>query len=1258
MEKFYCRIKEPVTRSLLLLLLLFVGMTAKATDFTEVTLGTGYEVKFCTNWYGKWTASSDGTLFVKESETADYITVYSDESLSKQVTETALNGTKSLELSVTSGTTYYFKTGGHNLGASVITFTFEAKGEEKITLTKASPADGDMLSVTGSGKVSLTFDRAISVEGATITSGVNSADLTVNVISSFYAGCDFKSTLNGWLQSGAVKEGDDVTITFKGITMAVNANVKYGTDGTLTLNYKAPKAPVTLVSLTKPEKFKESWTAGDADGIVTFTFSGDISTTELPTATISYGNLDKDSEGGYYKESITPKVSGKTVTLDLTGEDRSGNVATVLSGLTDEEKAENYYTQWNVSLKGVKDADGNTVYSDAQGSVGSFGTAIPVDDSTVGTDVTTEFTPADGGTLTDNLEIYISPAAAISSYTGVKFEYEDSEGATQEVVVAKAGITETTEDGGLTLAVPVPAAAKSGSNVVVTLDGLALASGYTGAITATYNVPVEFSVTLLNPESTTWKTLDAGTILKVKPTHYSEIGYMRYAIYDAASGECVKAFSENMDKDDATQTVSYEVFGDYTLYENHTYNLIFDAWPSETDKRKRQNHIGTDTLTITGASEEFKFSTVKYVSIDPAMSEDYVIETTDQNVFTVTFDGKVTLDETVTALNAESGTSVEFSSITAGSDAETADGKTYSTVWNLTVPASFLVNSPTAISFSVKAYDKDGLLVEGNTGEKAGSYLSFSYSCSVGAPDFTITPAEGTVYGKLSTFTASYSGGIDLSYLKNDASAELRNANGEVVATVASAAQYVPDDEADNYSYNPTQVKIVLSDEISYPFGEYTLVFPYRYFSLGSDMTASYSKATSFKFTLANVPATVTKDYDFAPVTVDPADNSTVEKIEAIKLTFSEDVVVNTKVGTPVKAYIEGDSGASTTYYGKVYSDPLDTKSVYVEFDNAITTAGKYTVDIAMGVIGNSEYGTSDFTSGKCNIQLLYTYTVSGTKTETNVTIDPAVGTVTSLNKFTLLWPDFAEVGESYYDAQAKIELKNADGEVVAEGTCSYDWDVMNSIYVTLASEVTAEGTYTLVIPEKYFILMKADNSTTDDSGHTFTYTIGGTQTTEKVTSTPADGSTVTSLKNITLTWDDEKEVADNGNCTEPIVIYDAEGKSVAEIKGANIVSGSAWNAMDLNLSEPITAVGTYTMKVPAGRFLLGSDGDRESVAHEFTYTIESTSDIAGIKADAQGRYNVYNVSGVRIKSTDNAAALKNLKPGLYIINGKKVTMK
>lgn len=1096
MEKFYSKMKNPLSKGLLLMLLLFVSVAAKATDFTEIELGKGYSIAmFASSQYYKYTATSEGTFMVKASSGSMNIWVYSDEAMSNQLTQPAIGATSSYSKTLTNGESLYIKTENMPMTGATLVFTFEAKGQETIALKSASPADGSTLDVTGTGKVSLTFDRAISIEGATITSGTNSKDLSVSVTNQLYAGCDYKSTLYSWLKSGAVKEGDAVTVTFKGITMAGNADVKYGTDGTLTLNYKAPKCPVGLVSITKPEKFKENWTAGDADGIVTFTFSDNISTTSLPTASISYGNLDKDSEGRYYNEPITPTVNGNTVTLDLTGKDRSGNVATVLSGLTDTEKAESYYTQWAVQLKGVKDAEGNTVYSEAQGSIGSFSTVIPVAESTASTELTSEFTPSSGESIAnvDNIEIYISPAAAVSSYTGVKFEYEDANGATQEAVVAKENLTVAEEDGGLNLTVPVPAAAKTGKNVVVTLADMALASGYMGSITATYNVPEEFKVTLLSPDSTTWKTLDAGSILKVKPTHYSEIGYMRYEIQDATAGESLKAFAENMVKDDDTQTVSYEVFGDYTLYENHTYNLIFDAWPSETDKRKNQNHIGTDTIKIVGASEEFKFSTVKYVSIDPAMSSDYVIDSDDKNVFTVTFDGPVTLDETVTALGAESGTSVAFESITAmDADAETINGKTYSKVWKLVAPVSFLKESPTAIGFSVKAYDKDGLLVEGNTGELAGSYLYFEYACAVGAPDFTISPAEGTVYGKLSTFTASYSGGIGLSYLKKVGSAELRNAKGEVVATVVSAEQYVPDDKKDSYSYVSKEVKIVLSDEITYPEGEYTLYFPYQYFILGQDMTAANSKETSFKFTLANVPTTVTKDYDFAPVTVDPADNSTVEKIDAIHLTFSEDVVVNTKVGTPVEAYVGGNSGASKVYYGTVYSDPLDTKSVYVEFDNAITDAGTYYVDIAAGVIGNSEYGTSNFTSGKCNIALSYTYTVGGgTQAEDKVTIDPAEGTVTSLKKFTLTWTDKSgEYVNDSYDTSLPIELRDADGNVVATGSTTYDWDITNLQYITLDKEITAAGIYTLVIPANRFTF--GEEGDTYDSGHTFTYTVDG----------------------------------------------------------------------------------------------------------------------------------------------------------------------
>lgn len=1270
MEKIYFKMKEPLSKGLLLLLLLFVGMTANATDFTEVELGTGYEIKSCTNWYGKWTATSDGKLYCKESRNADNIAVYSDEALTSKVTETALNGTKSLELDVTSGTTYYFKTAGNNLGASVITFTFEGKGQETISLESVSPTDGSTLDVTGSGKVSLKFDRAIKIENATIASGTNSASLTVNVTNSYYAGCDFKSILFDWLQSGAVKQGDDVTITFNNVTMADDSNVKYGTDGTLTLNYKAPKAPVSLVSITKPEAFKSVWTAGDEDGKVVFTFTDEISSAadDAPVAYISYGNLDKNSEGRYYYETITPTISGKTVTFDLTGKDRSSNMSSVVSGLTDTEKAESYYTKWNVILKGVKDTEGNFVYSDAQGSIGSFSTVIPLAETTENAEVTTEFTPVSGSSLAnvDNIEIYISPAAAISSYTGVKFDYVKSDDSTADTVVEKANITETTEDGDLTLTVPVPAEAKTATDVKVTIDGLTFASGYTGDITATYNPYVEFSVELIKPETTSLASINSGDSIKVKPTHFEEIGYMRYSIYDAESGDCIKSDAENMVKN-ADGTVSYEVFGDYTLYEGHTYNLIFDAWPSEADKRKSQNHIGTDTLKLTGLSEEFKFSTVKFVSIDPAESDDYVIDSEDKNVFTVTFDGLVTLDEKITALGAESGTSVAFESITAMDEKpDTIDGKVYSKVWKLVAPVSFLKESPTTVGLSVKAYDEDGKLVEGNTGELAQSYLGFSYYCSLGSPDYTITPKSANandpqVLDKLYTFVAEYSGGICTSgnvALKN---AVLKSYDSttktytEEVAHVVKAEQIIPDDA--DYSYQPTQVRLVLDKAIvneGTVTVKYQLYIPYMYFNLGSDMTAANSKAMTVNYTL--VPnnkfgeALKLDTASVAPVPVEVDATSTVESLKEISFAvkpISASANISAILLPQGSSVVDVPVMAKNTETGEEYFGTLeeveistDGKTYKATFENEITTKGTYTVTIPKGAI------LLDQRSSFADIVL--TYNVAPAIDVVTISPDSSsVNAVTSLKEFVLTWPEETLVN----DNGGTITLYSAaDRSVVTTATTSWG-DADNQLKVTLKDEITAAGNYTLVIPAGAVSL---GEDYRDCAEHSFFYFIEEDAAEEEVTSDPADGATVTSLSTITLTWPNETTVGLTYN-TEvgDAVLKDANGNTY-EIK---VDLGEAWNTIVVTLTDEITAAGTYTLSIPAGYVNLGEWGDREAAAHTFTYIIGTTG-INGIAADAQGRYTVYNVAGMRIKSADNAAALKNLKPGLYIINGKKVAVK
>ena len=84
---------------------------------------------------------------------------------------------------------------------------------------------------------------------------------------------------------------------------------------------------------------------------------------------------------------------------------------------------------------------------------------------------------------------------------------------------------------------------------------------------------------------------------------------------------------------------------------------------------------------------------------------------------------------------------------------------------------------------------------------------------------------------------------------------------------------------------------------------------------------------------------------------------------------------------------------------------------------------------------------------------------------------------------------------------------------------------------------------------------------------------------------------------------------------------------------------------------EGVTALTDYIFNMRAGAFTL--DGAFESPEVNCAYKV--TSAVAGIIADENGLFTVYNMAGVLILKDAPAAELNSLNNGLYIVNGKKV---
>ena len=180
------------------------------------------------------------------------------------------------------------------------------------------------------------------------------------------------------------------------------------------------------------------------------------------------------------------------------------------------------------------------------------------------------------------------------------------------------------------------------------------------------------------------------------------------------------------------------------------------------------------------------------------------------------------------------------------------------------------------------------------------------------------------------------------------------------------------------------------------------------------------------------------------------------------------------------------------------------------------------------------------------------------------------------------------------------------------------------------------------------------DSSNEEDI--TFTWTIEAPKAEFDVT--PANGSTVESLSNITVTFN--KISADSGvdfDWTKQPTFTLPSGE-VVNLTSLNISYGSPYNLMMVNLWNEYTATGIYKLFLPAGFvFEYGNESNVVDKNLTFEWGIGVSTEIQAIFANEKN-VEVYDAAGVRVKSGD-ASVINSLAPNkMYIINGKKFIIK
>ena len=364
-----------------------------------------------------------------------------------------------------------------------------------------------------------------------------------------------------------------------------------------------------------------------------------------------------------------------------------------------------------------------------------------------------------------------------------------------------------------------------------------------------------------------------------------------------------------------------------------------------------------------------------------------------------------------------------------------------------------------------------------------------------------------------------------------------------------------------------------------------------------------------------------------APISITPADQSQLESFTEARITFADAVTYN-----PEKEITIGQRNG--TYY-EAANVSVDGSTVTISVAETITASGFYAINVPEGAFSNQEGRTNEaFTTTFSIVAPANSFVYTKAEPENGTTVE-------SLSVIKLTYPEYV----TQQPVTEQIPVVNEKGETVTTATLSADFDAWDVINITLAKEITANGTYSLTIPEAYLGNDYFDSSQEDKNASggalynpefTLTYTVENAplEPLAPTSITPAAGETVSSFTAATLTFDTE-------------IGYDSE--KIVEINDRNRNTYTAsvtveGNTATISVEEPITQTGYYTITIPAGAFTAENGRTNEAIATSFmllapanTFEYESANPANGSKVASLSTITLTfpeNVNGSIINET------------------------
>ncbi len=720
---------SPLSKLWLLVVFVMTCVSASAeVEWKTFETETAYKFDTKVTTYYKYTPTEDGVFYIYYSNAKPTICTAADDNgplvgyedadgswISYAVDKFSwfrsnYNGTyytSQVEASVKANTTYYISIPDAWNGG---TFIGHLEGNvTELKLKSQNFESGKMFDVTDDryGQLELTFNVAATADKwaylkvGNYPTDANKEDGKIETRSGSNTGAlifNLKDSINSWMDKGYFKEGDDMTLTITGIHAKTDETIKYGTDGTLVLTFKAPGKAHNLVSYKMPSPFYSYWVKGDTTGIARLVFDAPVMQGSEQTAKVTLLVGSGDAGDAYSETLDASKISanGDTLFIDLTDKVRTY----AAMGLQRE------WGSIQLSVYNVKMADGTNPYSKGNGKSGSYTYSnLAFEEKNYGS-MKPEFTPENGKTLTSDLKIYFANKDAFS-FSGVKFTYQDQDDRKQQEIVTEGITSEPSGKNGVEYTVPVSEAMKAGKNIRLSFVGLVSTDGLTHddlCDGVKFN-PGDELVADFTPTKVSIKSGDViSEFDKLELTFDEEVainkpaGREQVVFTDATSGKNIEA-TITVDENDAKKVIvtpitelknthNFDItineavivnkqytetngkYGRYMTEQSYVFSLNKNKGVLDFVVTPVEGSIVNEISTITCKTDQTKSSSTNWLSYS-GMTEDYVyvklvnekgdsiaratIKSCDDNDgFTLTFDPAITTPGKYTVVMTDS----------------------------------------------------------------------------------------------------------------------------------------------------------------------------------------------------------------------------------------------------------------------------------------------------------------------------------------------------------------------------------------------------------------------------------------------------------------------------------------------------------------------------------------------------------------------------------------------------------------------------